>query len=384
MNVLLLARFFSPSAGGSELLFCLIAEILAQNGHKVWIISNKIEGFDYPRHENIKTVFVSTKTFESVKNWKQKDKLHYNIATIKAGLKIIKKEKIDIIHSNPPDPVLAGSILSLLTSKKHIITIHALTTLKKDFLKYWIKQKGNSNLKAKLGQFGLKSMYKLKHSAIHTVSEASKEDLIKFGIKKPIYVIHNAIHIKNEENENNIPFQIIYVGRLVFYKNIQVVIKSLKIVKKTFPQVTLLIIGDGTYKPELVELVKQIELQDNVVFKGHVSDDEKNKLISSSQALVFPSLFEGFGLVILEAFMQKKPVLVSDVRPLSDIVEHEKTGLVIPAHDEKEWAKAIERILDEQENASKMGITGRIVLEEKYTLEKMNDSILKMYAEIKN
>jgi len=157
---------------------------------------------------------------------------------------------------------------------------------------------------------------------------------------------------------------------------------SQKISKEKFPKIILIIIGKGPYRDNLERLVDQNNLQNNVIFKGHVSEEEKNNLISTSQALVFPSLFEGFGLVILEAFMQKKPILVSDVRPLSDIVSHKETGLVIPAHDEKEWVKAIESIIQEPIKASRMGQEGRIVLEQDYTLHKMEKLILNMYRDV--
>ena len=143
--------------------------------------------------------------------------------------------------------------------------------------------------------------------------------------------------------------------------------------------VTLIIVGKGPYKEELEKLVVNLHLQENVIFKGHVSEEEKIQLLAKSQALIFPSLFEGFGLVILEAFLQKKPVLVSNVRPLIDIVEHEKTGLVISAEDENEWGKAIKSILSDKENASKMGNAGREVLEKKYNVENMQSKILEMF-----
>ena len=384
MRILLISYYFLPGFEGSTSLVTIIADLLAKSGNQVWVITRKFEGVNYQTHPNIKLVFVSsTLPFEDRMKTGFFETIKFTLAGIRAGLKIIKKEKIDLIHSNAI-AALVGSWLSYLSSKPHIMLMHDLYSVDPNFWQEWKKQEGNSGFNAFLGKLLEKIYVHSRFVAIHTVSEASRDDLVKFGVKKPIYVIHNAIPVKEAETTKINQYQFVYVGRLVFYKNIQVVINAVILLKEKFPKINLIIIGKGPYRNKLEKLMKQNNLQENITFKGHVSDDEKNKLISSSQALVFPSLFEGFGLVILEAFMQKKPVLVSDVRPLSDIVEHEKTGLVIPAHDEKEWAKAIERILDEQENASKMGITGRIVLEEKYTLEKMNDSILKMYAEIKN
>ena len=80
--------------------------------------------------------------------------------------------------------------------------------------------------------------------------------------------------------------------------------------------------------------------------------------------------------------MQKKPALVSDIRPLSDIVVHQKTGLIISPKDEKKWAESLEKIISDPVNASSMGEAGRRVVEEKYNLKKMQKSLEQMYHEI--
>jgi len=131
-------------------------------------------------------------------------------------------------------------------------------------------------------------------------------------------------------------------------------------------------------------MVMELGLQDNVKFMGYVSNEEKLRILSASQALVFPSLCEGFGLVILEAFSQEKPVLVSDVRPLSDIVSNGITGFVISPHDEIKWAKTITDVIINPENALKIGRKGKQVLEEKYNMQKMLENVLRMYKDLRN
>ena len=379
MNVLLLTQYFAGSLEGSASVFTIIAELLANNGHKVWVITNNVEGVDYPQHENIKIMFVSKPLqVQGTVRTTFKDTIGYIFSSIKAGRTIVKEEKIDIIHSNAIS-ALAGSWLSVITSKPHITTVHDLYSTDRKFWSEWVKQKGNSRWKAFLGRLFEKIVIKSKCAAIHTVSQTSRDDLVKFGAKKPIYVIHNAIPITEAEDSKTNPFQFIYVGRLVFYKNIQTTIKAIKIVKESYPMVTLILVGRGPYREELEKLVVNLDLQENVIFKGHVSEEEKIQLLAKSQALIFPSLFEGFGLVILEAFLQKKPVLVSSVRPIIDIVEHQKTGLVISAEDENEWGKAIKSILSDKENASKMGLAGRKELEKKYSLDVMWERLLAMY-----
>ena len=382
MNILLLSRYITPDTGGGEYVISLMAELVAKKGNMIWVISNKIEGTRSPQHKNLKIIFLLSQTIQDVKHWKQKNKLLYSLLAIKNGLSIIRKEKIDIIHSHPNQPAIVGWILSLITRKPHIITIHDIQSLKQEYLEEWVKQKGNSKFKAKIASTLTKIIHKLNYTAIHTVSENTRDDLIKLGIKKPIYVIHNAIPIHEPENIETVPFQFVHISRLEFHKNLQVVIRCIPIVKKFFPNILLLVIGEGGYRDTLEKLVVSLNLQKNVIFKGHVSDNEKKFMLSSSNALLFPSLHEGFGMVILEAFAQRKPVIVSRIRPMSDIVEHERTGLVVSPHDEKAWANSILYLLQYPKEASKMGENGRNVIEEKYCLEFMSNQIMQMYSDI--
>jgi len=155
LNILILIRFFSPEVGGSEFLFCTIAELLAKNGHNVWVITNKLEGVNYIQHPNIKTIFVSSHPLSDLKKWKQQYKINFIFSALSKGMKIIKNEKIDLIHSNLFEPAIAASILSSLTSKPHILAIHDITPMKKEFLEEWNKQKENSRLKSFFWYFHL-------------------------------------------------------------------------------------------------------------------------------------------------------------------------------------------------------------------------------------
>lgn len=380
MNILLLTHYFTSGRGGAWYVIAIMAKLLAEKGHKVWVITNKLEGFESPKHDNINTFFVAEHKIQKT-SFSLIDLLRYSFAVIKIGKKIIKNENIDVIHSDPL-PGLAGSFLSWMTSVPQILVIHDVFSIQKGLWKESLKQKEISKSNAIIRPFFEKTIVRIKHSAIHTVSEAVKEDLQTMGTKRPIYVIPNAIPINQVTKLESKPFQLVSISRLTFYKNVQVVIKSLQIVKKLFSKVSLIIIGSGPYRKNLEHLVKELDLQENVIFKGHVSEQEKKELLAKSQALVFPSKFEGFGMVILEAFEFYKPVLVSHVRPQSDIVEDQKTGFVLAPDNESEWADAIKKLFNKPENVEKMGENGRITLEEKYNLEIMTKNILHMYEDV--
>lgn len=382
MKILLLSQFFSTTRGGGEYVFSLIAKKLAENDSKVYVITNKITKEDYKEHKNIKVIFIPpTLEYKGGLPPGFLDNLRYSINAIRQGLKIIKNEKIDIIHSNNFAPALAGAILSSLTLKPHITTVHDVFSLcGREYWKRWGAQSDVSRLNVWLAPFFEKLMIKLKCDCIHTVSEATREDLIKFGAKKPIHVIHNAIETNTTNSTSPNPLQFVYVGRLVFYKNLEVVIKAIEITKKTELGIKLVIIGSGPHENFLKDLVRKLSLEQNIEFKGYVSSQEKSRLIAESRALVFPSLCEGFGLVILEAFDQSRPVLVSNIKPMSDIVSHEENGFVLDPYNENQWANYFLRIIENTQETTKMGQNGNQLLKTKYSQESMYEQIVNMYS----
>lgn len=384
MNVLLLSQFFSTTRGGGEYLFSLMATNLAKKGHRVWVITNKITDERYQLAENVNLVFVKPNLkYSGGLPTSFQDNISYSINATMAGLRIIKKEKIDIIHSNNFSPALAGSFLSLLTSKPHITSVWDIFSLcGKDYWNEWVKQTGISRIHGIIGPLFEKIILKLPHDAIHTISEASKDDLQKYGEGKPIHIIQPAIENVAQKNNYINSFQFIYIGRLVFYKNIEVLIKAIGLARKEEPEIKLVIVGGGPHRKTLEDLVHSLGLEKNIEFMGYVTAEEKLQLISSSVALAFPSLCEGFGLVILEAFQQKKPVLVSDIRPMSDIVSHRNTGFVLNPYSEETWAGHMLELAQNNQLASKMGQNGYHLLEQSYSQDTMIDKILAMYKSV--
>jgi len=381
MKVLLLSQFFSTTRGGGEHVFSVLAKKLAESNHKVWVITNKIKDENYQSHKNIKLIFVPpTLEYKGGLPPSFSDNVRYSFNAVIKGLSIIKKEKIDIIHSNNFAPALAGGILSFLTSKSHITAIWDIFTLcGKDYWSNWVKQEGVSRIHGMIGSRFEKFILKIPCKAIHTISEATKDDLERFGAKKPIYVIFPTIEKIEYKKVQQNPLQFIYIGRLVFYKNVEVLIRAVNIARKTEPQIKLIIAGGGPYESVIKDLINELNLELNIKLTGFVSAKEKFELLSQSNSLVFPSLCEGFGLVILEAFSQNKPVLVSNVRPMSDIISHNETGYVLDPHDENEWAKKILELIKNPDISLKMGSVGRESLEREFSIEKMYDKIIKMY-----
>src|SRR6185437_15591686 len=197
MNILFITQFLSTTKGGGEYLFSLIVNLLASKGHKIWIITHKIKEEDYSHfHKNITIVFVSSINYEGGLPTSFVDNIKFVIYSLIEGMRLIKSKKIDIIHSNNFAPALSSSILSSITRCPHITALWDIFSLcGNDFWKKWAKQKNISILHSFLGPRFEKLILHMHHHAIHTVSNMSKDDLIKFGAKKPIFVIKPSIEM---------------------------------------------------------------------------------------------------------------------------------------------------------------------------------------------
>jgi glycosyltransferase involved in cell wall biosynthesis len=386
MNIILFSQFFSSTKGGGEYLFKVIAKVLVQKGHKVWVITNKVKGETYEEVENLKIITVSpTLEYRGGLPPTFLDNIRYVFNAYRAGRKITKNQNINIIHSNNFSPALAGSLLSYFRKIPHIITIFDIFSQSGNiFWKKWAEQSNVSKINAILVPFFEKIQFKISHDAIYTISDASKKDILKMNPKKPIYNIAPTIEDEILLNKNINPFQFVYVGRLVFYKNVEVLLKAFKIVINEFSNAKLVVVGDGPHKKSLQTLTNNLEINDNIIFMGYVTKNEKTKTISESNAMLFPSLIEGFGLVMLESFQQKRPVLVSNIPPLSDIIIENNTGLIIDPYDEKKWADQIIRLIKDQTISDIMGNEGYHTLKTEYNEKIFYDRLLKMYNDIVN
>jgi glycosyltransferase involved in cell wall biosynthesis len=119
------------------------------------------------------------------------------------------------------------------------------------------------------------------------------------------------------------------VGRIVHEKGLHVLIDAWSQVLTQFPQARLVIAGAGAYLDALRERARHASLADAILFAGRISDDERDRLYHAANASVFPSLYEPFGIVALEAMAAKCPVVVAHTGGLAEVVKLHETGLTV-------------------------------------------------------
>jgi 1,4-alpha-glucan branching enzyme len=160
---------------------------------------------------------------------------------------------------------------------------------------------------------------------------------------------------------------IFYVGRLVIEKGVQYLLGAIPGLLEWFSQIKLVIAGNGPYEPELRQLAGALRLGKHVEFVGFVAEAERNRLLAESQVAVFPSLYEPFGIVALEAMAVGVPVVVSRTGGLAEIVADEVVGLSFQPGDVAQLQRCLWRILKNPEWAADLSRRAREMVELEYT-----------------
>jgi len=389
MKILYFTQLFYPAVfGGGEYIFYHWAKELVKKGHEVFVITQRLHGTK-PQEvvEGINVFRVgSTPKLSGTLPIGISTNISFLISSYFMGMKIGKKYNIDVIHSNTYIPVFSAQWCANRLHKPHIATVHDVYyTSKKDFWKSWSKQTQMSWLSKFAGPKIEKMIAKKKVTLFHTVSEKSKSDLLEMGVSRKISVIPNGIDVDDYNIEEIEPKnQVIFVGRLIFYKNIGIIIDAISKVIKKIPDVKLVIVGDGPQKSELMNKVKSLGLQSSITLTGNISEQEKIQLIHESRILLNPSLIEGFGIVVLEGFACGKPVIVSDTKPLSDLITELKDGFVVSAHNSDKWAERIIELLSNPEIAEKMGEFGKQKVISQYSISQLTDDLIALYNSSKS
>ncbi len=209
------------------------------------------------------------------------------------------------------------------------------------------------------------------------VSERTKRDLAGLGANAA-WVVPNGIDAKRIEQiaASSRESDIVFVGRLVEHKNVDLLIEATEIIKRYAPDIRTIIIGDGPELASLKQLSREKGLEKNVEFCGFIEDyDDALALMKSSRIFVSPSIREGFGMAALEANACGLPVVTVDhkMNAVSDLITKE-TGLVCAPTSEA-LAEAIMKMLEKRE---KMQEKCRI-LAGGYDWEKICDKAERIY-----
>ncbi|MFO7323870.1 MAG: glycosyltransferase [Chloroflexota bacterium] len=170
------------------------------------------------------------------------------------------------------------------------------------------------------------------------------------------------------------------VGRLIEQKGIEYGLRAFAAVAPDYPDARLLISGEGPLRNKLEALAASLGVKDRVQFLGWRED--VLRIFAALDIFLMPSLWEGFGLVLLEAMSQRLPIVASCVSAIPEVVQHGVTGLLVPPRDTGALAGALRVLLADPPLRQHMGLLGEDRLEEQFSAERMVDETLALYQSL--
>jgi len=312
----------------------------------------------------------------------------YRIAmpqTIKC-LRKIHQFKPDIIHIHSPFPI---GMLGVMCSKTFgIPLIGTYHTLFPEFLKYLPIPLLRENRLAKGMTWRYTNFVYNKCEIITTPSNAMKKELITHGIRRPIRVISNGVNMaafhklaSNKARKKTFNLKnryLLHFGRLSYEKNIEIVLKSFRLLLQKYPNYDLVIAGKGPCLANLKKEAKSLGIHKNVRFTGFVSDDRLIELISRADAFATASTIETQGLATLEAMACGLPVIGVDSRATPELIQNGKNGFLVKPGDYRTMGICLAKLASNPKLRTKMS-GASLKMAKKHSLEKVISELEGIY-----
>ena len=340
--------------------------------------------------KGIEVILVSLKgNFDNVEKISKKVKVIYLPFGTKLGYylnvfalkKIISKEKPDLINAHYASGY--GTLGRLSGFNKKLLNVWGSDVY--DF-------PNESKLKKRIIEKNLKN-----YTAIASTSYCMAEETKKYleNKSKEIFITPFGVdtekfkNLNIEKKENEITMGI--VKTLTEKYGIEYLIKAIKELEnildiENYKKIRLLIYGKGELKNKLEDLTKELQIEDKVIFKGYISNEDVPKALNEMDIFVVPSILdsESFGVAAVEAMACEIPVIASSVGGLKEVIVDKETGYLVPKKDHKEIAKYLKKLILDKNLRTSLGKNGRKRVLENYDWNSNVDYMIKIYREIVN
>ncbi|MBP3597378.1 MAG: glycosyltransferase family 4 protein [Clostridia bacterium] len=352
MKILMLSWEYPPRVvGGISRVVHDLSHRLIKDGHDVTVVTYR-DG-DVPYFENDEGVMVHrVDNFMISSNnfidWVMQ--LNFNMIA-KTGEIIAKEGNFDIIHAHDWLVAYAAKTLKQAYNTPIVATIHATEAGR------------NSGIQGETQKYINDTEWMLTYEASEVIvnSNYMKNELQRlFGLPfEKINVVPNGVNLNIYNGiERDYDFRrkyamdnekiILFMGRLVYEKGIQHLIAAMPKILANYHDAKLIIAGKGGMIDELRNQVNHLGLGEKVYFTGYLNSKNVQKMYKCADVAVFPSTYEPFGIVALEAMLSGNPIVVSDIGGLNEIVEHKVNGMKSYAGNPNSLADSILTLLNDQ------------------------------------
>lgn len=226
-----------------------------------------------------------------------------------------------------------------------------------------------------------------KADKIITPSQYLKNIVAKWGIdENKIKVIYNSVKVINlKEDKNKLREKyglkgeiILSMGRFVPWKGFEILIRLVPNLIADRPNLKLVIVGDGPEFSKYEKLIKDLNLEENVILTGRMDQQKFWEYIKASDMFVLNTGYEGLSHVIIEAMSLALPVVSTKVGGNPELIENKKTGILVEYNNKDQLKKAILGLLDSYDEANKLGQNAKEKIEKSFDQKNMIEELVKI------
>ena len=388
LNIMMFSWEFPPRIiGGISPHVYFLSKSLAKNGVKVHVVTCDFPGA--PAHETIDGVEVYR--IDSYKNpspdfttWVYL--MNLNMQKEAAAIAAKLPEPIDVFHAHDWLVATAGIGLKHVFRRPLLATMHSTEIGRREGL-HTTTEKMIHETEAWLTYEAWRviccSDYMVQHVKWAYGLPDDKLVMVPNGVNPQVYDILSMQDLRDFRGTYALPEEkiVLYVGRLVYEKGVQILINAApKVLSKS--NAKFVIVGSGYMQEQLLNIVKSMGLEHKVLFTGFVEEENLLKLQKVADVSVVPSLFEPFGIVALEAMAAKCPVVVSDTGGLSEIVDHDVTGVKVYSNNTESLALGIMKILQDDNFGKYLRENAYKKILDKYDWDKIAQQTRHMYESV--
>ena len=284
-----------------------------------------------------------------------------------------RRERYDIVHVHWPLPhALFGWVARAARRRTRIIMQFYSIELR------WVNERI-----AVLRGF-LRRAIRTADRVVAISTSTAREVAALAGDDVPIEVIPYAVEMPEHKAAPHDDATILYVGRLVERKGVAYLIDALALLPRSLRS-RVVIIGDGPERAALERRATERGVMDRLEFRGWVTPSELDRAYSTATAFALPAVVdkrgdtEGLGMVLLEAMSYYVPVVTTALGGITDIVDNEQTGLIVPPNDADALAAALRRLIDDRALAARLGAAGEQVIEQRFSWLRIIDQFAAIY-----
>jgi len=385
LSVMMLSWEFPPRViGGISPHVFFLSKSLAQKGVKVYVVTCDFPGA--PAHEVIDDVEVYR--VDSYKNpspdfatWVYL--MNLNMEKEAAALARKLPDGIDVFHAHDWLVATSGIGLKHVFRKPLLVTMHSTEIGRRDGI-HTDTEKMIGETEAWLTYEAWKviccSDYMVSHVRWAFGLPQDKLVMVPNGVEPQV--------LGDFEKEDLVAFRrkwalpeekiVLFVGRLVYEKGVHVLVNAVpRVLEKV--NAKFIIVGSGYMKEQVLNIVRSMKMEHKVLFAGFTDDETLLRLQRCADVSVVPSLFEPFGIVALEAMAARSPVVVSDTGGLSEIVDHDWTGVKVYPNNPESLAWGIVKVLTDENYKKNLVENAYRKILEKYDWEKIAQQTKKIY-----